>query len=309
MVAGRDKIVGYETSADGALFQQVVNAASPLRFSTAVRLLLNVAPMKPPRLLMNLCNLPPWVIASRHFNRSPKPIEVQGVRRAHRHLFSSLETMSDPAERARAFNDYMDVVFQIHEWRRQESSSSRKSLRNSYVRFLRGWMFDSNSVEGAALKGWVESRMGIPPTFHNGPIEDIHSDAYSAYLSERMRGTALTSAIQAQFDVLYEFVQSEIRRREPHTMAYPLYRGIHDFAEHRILERNGRNEYLLRLNNLNSFTSDFERAFEFGTKVLEAQVPYSKVFFRADIVPGSVLKGEEEVIVIGGDFDVVVRTC
>lgn len=263
----------------------------------------------PPGLTMNLCNLPPWIIASPKFNRNPKPIEIQGVRWAHRRLFSSLETMSDPEERARAFHDHMDVVFQIHEWRRQESPSSRKSLRNSYVRFLRGWMFDSNSVEGAALKGWVESRIGIPPTFHKGPIEDIHSDAYLAYLSDRMRGTALTSAIQAQFDILYEFVQSEIRRREPDTIAYTLYRGIHDFEEHRVLERKGRSSYLLRLNNLNSFTNDFERAFEFGTKVLEANVPYCKVFFRADILPGSNLKGEEEVIVIGGDFDVVVRTC
>jgi NAD+--dinitrogen-reductase ADP-D-ribosyltransferase len=257
---------------------------------------------------MNLCNLPPWVIASPNFNRNPKPIEIQGVHRAHRNLFSSIETMPDPAERARAFHDYMDVAFQIHEWRGQESVPSRKSLRNSYGRFLRGWMFDSNSIEGAALKGWVESRIGIPPTFHNGPIEDVHSDAYAAYLSDRMRGTARTSAIQAQFDVLYEFVQYEIRRREPDTTARTLYRGIHDFEEHRVLERKGGNAYLLRLNNLNSFTCDFERAFEFGTKVLEAHVPYCKVFFRADILPGENFAGEEEVIVIGGDFDVVVRT-
>jgi NAD+--dinitrogen-reductase ADP-D-ribosyltransferase len=257
---------------------------------------------------MNLCNLPPWIIASPNFNRNPMPIEIQGVRRAHRHLFSSLETMSEPAERARAFHDYMEVVFQIHEWGRQESPLSRKSLRNSYARFLRGWMFDSNSIEGAALKGWVESRIGIPPTFHKSPIEDVHSDAYEAYLSDRMRGTALTSAIQAQFDILYEFVQSEIRRRERDTVACTLYRGIHDFEEHRVLERKSRSAYLLRLNNLNSFTSNFERAFEFGTKVLEAHVPYCKVFFRADIFPGSNFQGEEEVIVIGGDFDVAVRT-
>jgi NAD+--dinitrogen-reductase ADP-D-ribosyltransferase len=262
----------------------------------------------PPGLTMNLCNLPPWIIASPNFNRNPQAIEIQGVRRAHRHLFSTIETMTDPAERARAFHDYMDVAFQIHEWERQESLSSRRSLRNSYLRFLRGWMFDSNSVEGAALKGWVESRIGIPPTFHKGPIEDIHSEAYEAYLSDRMRGVALTSAIQAQFDVLYEFVQSEIRRREPETNSCTLFRGIHDFEEHRVLEKKGRNAFLLRLNNLNSFTSDFERAFEFGTKVIEASVPYCKVFFRADILPGGNFHGEEEVVVIGGDFDVVVRT-
>jgi NAD+---dinitrogen-reductase ADP-D-ribosyltransferase len=48
-----------------------------------------------------------------------------------------------------------------------------------------------------------------------------------------------------------------------------LFRGIHDFAEHRILEEQGKNRYLRRLNNLNSFTTDFERAWEFGSRVLE----------------------------------------
>ncbi|MFO7982619.1 MAG: NAD(+)--dinitrogen-reductase ADP-D-ribosyltransferase, partial [Desulfuromonadales bacterium] len=35
----------------------------------------------------NLCTLPPWAIASRHFNRNPQPLEIQGVRRANRLLF------------------------------------------------------------------------------------------------------------------------------------------------------------------------------------------------------------------------------
>ena len=257
---------------------------------------------------MNLCNLPAWVIASPRFNENPQPIEIQGVRRAHRFLFSRLETLPDPADRARAFHEYMDVAFQLHQWEREPNPMSRKSLRNSYVRFLRGWMFDSNSVEGAAMKGWVESRIGIPPTFHKEPIGDVHSPAYSAYLADRMRGTSRTSAIQAQLDLLYEFIQSEIRRREPGSVLYTLYRGVHDFEEHRVLEQRGRNRCLLRLNNLSSFTTDFERAFEFGTKVLETRIPYCKIFFRADLLPGPILKGEEEVMVIGGDFDVVVRT-
>lgn len=264
--------------------------------------------MRTPSLTMNLCNLPPWAIASPHFNGNPKPIEIQGVRRAHRFLFRKLEGIASPEERARAFTDYMDVAFALHQWREEGSPLGRKSLRNSYLRFLRGWMVDANSMEGAVLKGWVESRIGIPPTYHKGPIEDVHSDAYGFYAADRMRGMAQTSAIHAQLDALYEFVQYEIARREPDRLAFTLYRGVHDFAEHRVLAETGKRRCLLRLNNLNSFTSDFERAFEFGTKVLEASVPFSKVFFRADILPGSTLKGEEEVIVIGGDFDVAVRT-
>jgi NAD+--dinitrogen-reductase ADP-D-ribosyltransferase len=258
-------------------------------------------------LTMNLCNLPPWVISAPEFNESPKPIEIQGVRRAHRQLFERLPALPDAGARAKVFLDHMDVAFQLHQWERETSALGRKSLKNSYLRFLRGWMFDSNSLEGAVLKGWVESRIGIPPTFHKGPIEDVHSAGYEAYLVDRMRGSARTSAIQPQLDLLYEFVQEELRLRVEPAVA-TLFRGIHDFSEHRILEKGERNRMRLRLNNLNSFTPDFERAFEFGTKVLEVRVPACKVFFRADLLPGALMKGEEEVMVIGGDFDVVVRT-
>lgn len=255
---------------------------------------------------MNLCNLPPWAIASRHFNRQPKPLEIQGVRHANRLLFERLEALEDPEERGALFHDYMDVTFQLHQWQREATSKGRKSLKKSYLRFLRGWMFDSNSLEGAVLKGWVESRLGLPPTFHREPIEDIHSQAYFRYTVDRMKGSARTSAIHAQLDLLYEFVQDELRRRLPEQTHLTLYRGIHDFAEHRILEKPGRNRYLLRLNNLNSFTTEFERAWEFGNRVLEAEVPLAKIFFDGDFFPSSLLKGEGEVMVIGGEYEVKV---
>jgi NAD+--dinitrogen-reductase ADP-D-ribosyltransferase len=256
--------------------------------------------------MINLCNLPPWAIASRHFNRHPQPLEIQGVHRANRLLFERLETLSDPAARGALFHDYMDVTFQLHQWERETSVRGRKSLRNSYLRFLRGWMFDSNSPEGAVLKGWVESRLGLPPTFHHVPIDDIHSEAYFLYTVDRMKGSARTNAINAQLDVLYEYVQYELRRRLPGTSHLTLYRGVHDLAEHRILEELGQKRYLLRLNNLNSFTTDFERAWEFGTRVLQADVPLPKVFFQGDFLPSSLLKGEGEVLVIGGEYEVKV---
>jgi len=256
---------------------------------------------------MNLCNLPPWAIASPHFNRNPQPIEIQGVRRAHRFLFERLGRIPEPGERAAAFHDYMDVAFQLAHWNEEGSALGQKALRNSYRRYLRGWMFDANTIEGAALKGWVESRIGIPPTFHREPIEDIHSDAYGRYMADRTRAMARTSAIFAQLDVLYEFVQDELRRTHAGKTTWTLFRGVHDFAEHRVLEETGKNRCLLRLNNLNSFTRNFERAWEFGTRVLEVVVPLSKVFFEAGILPGLVAQGEEEVLVVGGDYDVAVR--
>lgn len=177
----------------------------------------------------NLCSLPPWAIASRHFNRQPQPLEIQGVRAANRLFFERLDRLEESEARARLFNDYMDVRFQLHQWQRESSAGSRKSLKNSYLRFLKGWMFDSNSIEGAVLKGWVESRLGLPPTFHRQPIDDLHGEAYQLFQIARMQGAARTSAIFPQLDLLYEFVQYELLRRgrPPHLT---LFRGINDFA-------------------------------------------------------------------------------
>ncbi len=256
----------------------------------------------------NLCNLPPWAIASRHFNRHPQRLEIQGVRRANRRLFAHLDELADPVGRGGYFHDYMDVTFQLHQWAGEATVSARKSLKNSYLRFLRGWMFDANSREGAVLKGWVESRFGLPPTFHRETIHDIHGEAYFRYLVDRMQGSARTSAINNQLDVLYEFVQYELARRYPSRHQFTLYRGINDFDEHLILEELGRRRYLLRLNNLNSFTDDFERAWEFGSKVLRAEVPLAKVVFRGDLLPTSLLHGEGELLVIGGEYEIDVLT-
>ncbi len=257
---------------------------------------------------LNLCNLPPWAIASRHFNRHPRPIEVQGVASSGKPLFDRLDSVADPLRRGELFHDFMDVRFQLHQWDSQDSSSSRKALKNSYLRFLRGWLFDSNSLEGAVLKGWVESRLGIPPLFHKEPIGDFHSAAYYQYLGERMKGAARASAILGQLDLLYGFVQYELQRRHPGLSHLTLYRGIYDFSEHQILAEEGPGNYLLRLNNLNSFTDDFEKAWEFGNRVIKTAVPLSKIFFCSGLLPKSLLKGEGEYLVIGGEFEVQVLT-
>jgi NAD+--dinitrogen-reductase ADP-D-ribosyltransferase len=261
-----------------------------------------------PTCSVNFCNQPPWILSSHHFNRRPQPIEIQGVQHHHRSLFERLDAVADPELRAGLFHDYMDVHFQLHQWRNQSTPGSRKSLKNSYLRFLRGWMFDSNSGEGAVLKGWVESRFGIAPTFHGQPISDHQSGAYYAYLVDRMNSSARTSSIQSQLDLLFSFAQYEMARRFPGQRHFELYRGIYDFEEHPILEKYDRRRYLIRLNNLNSFTSDFERAWEFGTRVLAVSVPYCKILFFSGLFPSPLLRGEEEYLVIGGDYEVNVLT-
>ena len=99
----------------------------------------------------NLCNLPPWVIASRHFNEHPQPLFLQGVRDANRFLCNKLDAVDSREERGQIFSDYLSVKVQLHH-KDGHTDSARRALRNSYLRFLKGWMIESNSVEGAVLK-------------------------------------------------------------------------------------------------------------------------------------------------------------
>jgi len=230
------------------------------------------------------------------------------VRHNGRPLFEKLDRIAVSEERGLQFHDFMDVRYQLHQWQREETRNSRKSLKNSYLRFLRGWQFDSNSIEGAVLKGWVESRLGLGPTFHREPISDIHTEAYFRYTIDRMKGSKRTSAILPQLDLLYEYVQYELLIRFPGRTHHKLWRGVYDLEEHQVIEQADKKNYVMRLNNLNSFTDDFERAWEFGSRVLEAEVPLTKIFFMGGILPKSLLKGEAEVMVIGGEFEIKVLT-
>ena len=58
-----------------------------------------------------------------------------------------------------------------------------------------------------------------------------------------------------------------------------------------------------------SFTSDEERAWEFGSTVWEVHVPLGKIFFYNDLLPGSIMKGEGEYLVIGGEYRVRRVMC
>lgn len=256
----------------------------------------------------NYCNLPPWVIASRYFNEHPQLLEIQGVRQGNRFLFSRLDGIESKEERAQVFNDYMSVKFQLHHWQGQ-TDTARKSLRNSYLRFLRGWMMDSNSVEGAVLKHWVESRMGIAPAFHRKRITGMQSEGLYDYRVDVMRGSARTNAILSQLDLLYEYCQYELSRQYNVLKMLKLYRGTQDATEHEVVEQMNKREQVVRLNNLVSFTDNEERAWEFGSTVWEAYVPACKVFFCNDLLPGSIMKGEGEYLVIGGEYRVRRIMC
>ena len=256
----------------------------------------------------NLCNLPPWVIASRHFNDHPQQLVIQGVQEANRFLFDRLDQLESRDERGQVFSDYLSVKFQLHH-QEGHTDSARKALRNSYLRFLKGWMMESNSVEGAVLKGWVESRMGIAPTFHNGRINGTDSEASYGYLIDRTRGSKRSNAINAQLDLLYEYCQYELQRCNNGLGMLTLFRGTNGATEDQIIEHVSKREQIVRLNNLVSFTDEEERAWEFGSIVWRVQVPTSKVFFFDELLPTSLLKGEGEYLVIGGEYLVTRIIC
>ncbi len=261
------------------------------------------------RTSFNRCNLPPWVVASRHFDEEPQPLAIQGVREENRFLFDLLDGIDDPDERGRRFDDWMNVRFQLHQWQAQATAGARRSLKNGYLRFLRGWGVDSSSLEGAVLKGWVESRIGIPPTFHRErlPGADRASDgdaAWEAYVADRTRGHAYTSAIDAQLDLLYTYGQYELSRRLPGERRVTLWRGQNRLEDHEVVEKLGPREWILRMNNLCSFTDDRERAWEHGDAVLEARVGLPRVFFAGHLLPRAILRGEREWLVLGGEIRV-----
>ncbi|MDX2079673.1 MAG: NAD(+)--dinitrogen-reductase ADP-D-ribosyltransferase [Terrimicrobiaceae bacterium] len=253
--------------------------------------------------VFSLCNIPPWALASAGFNDDPQPLEIGTVRTENHRFFEQLDAESSPQRRGEMFNEYMSVKFQLHDWNSHEADA-RRSLRNSYVRFLRGWSVDSNSVEGAVLKGWVESRLGLSPTFHRGRLLDGSEDSAMPYALDRMKGHARTNAIHSQLDLLFEFCQYELARRHPGERWVDLFRGTFDAQDYELVSTDDVHSATVRMNNLSSFTSDRECAWEFGSTVWQVRVPVAKIFFFSGLLPDSLLKGEDEFLVIGGEFRV-----
>jgi len=77
--------------------------------------------------------------------------------------------------------------------------------------------------------------------------------------------------------------------------------------EHETLERGDSGQQRVLFNNLNSFTSNRERADEFGDYILATEVPLPKIFFYNRLLPG-MLKGEDEYVIIGGVYEVSISS-
>jgi NAD+--dinitrogen-reductase ADP-D-ribosyltransferase len=247
--------------------------------------------------------VPPALLASPIFNAHPVRLSINGVREMNPALFRMLADSPSADGAMEAFQNYMATLFGLDGIAVPQNGTVRR-FHSSYLRLLQGWGFDANSAEGAVLKGWVESRFGLPPTFHKESLVGQYAGAGVRYLEEKMSSRFHNNSINLQLDLLYEYSQYMIRRFNLTTRPkVTLWRGVNDFVEQRVVEGSPRDRAcVVRLNNLVSFSFSRERADEFGAWILRAEVPVVKLLFFNELLPRHPLKGEGEALVIGGDY-------
>jgi NAD+---dinitrogen-reductase ADP-D-ribosyltransferase len=255
--------------------------------------------------LFSRCNLTPLAIASQRFQEDPRRIEISWVREENVHVFDGLGRIPDAEERGLVFHEFVLSRHWLHE-EPEQRPTGRARLRNSYSQVIQGWGMDSNGASGAVLKGWAENRFGLRAIYHKGTLAG-DDDAMERYASERMRG--MTTGIGGQLDLLYTYCQDELERRHPGERWLTLYRGTHDAEAYTVKTDDGHGRILVEFNTLSSFTADAEVAWEFGSRVWEVRVPLAKIVFFSGLLPLSLLQGEREYIVLGGDYLVRPKMC
>ncbi|GHT90198.1 N-acyl homoserine lactonase [Betaproteobacteria bacterium] len=254
------------------------------------------------RLPINRCNLSAEILGSLTYQLHPAPLELDGVATLHRDLFKRLDAIPAAKRRAEIFQDYITVHFRLeHLDEAGLSGRSHPRANANYARMIRGWNFDSDSREGAVMKGWVESRFGLLPRYHGEALRNPSDTAYRRYMEMRTQGLYGTNALEAQLDLVYAYCQYEFARQQPDVSHLTLYRGINRLGEHERLPDGSDKHPILLLNNLNSFTRNRDRAGEFGDYILTVQAPVPKILFHCQLLPG-VLKGEDEFLLIGGVY-------
>lgn len=255
----------------------------------------------------------PGLLGSPDFNAAPTDLHIACTRETNSRLFEMLGFSDSLNDAADAFYKYMVAVYGLEPEQATEDDTAQsgerqtKPYRSSFLRLLLGWGYDSNGPEGAVLKAWVESRFGLVPTFHKERIDDFADTAWMDYLVEKMTTPFHGNAIFSQLDLLYEYCQWAMSRYITSGAQHlTLYRGVNAFEGHEIIERLDRQNVIVRLNNLVSFTADREMADCFGETVLATQVPVSKIAFFNTLLPFYPLKGEGEYLVIGGHYRVQI---
>ncbi len=215
------------------------------------------------------------------------------------------------------FAHYLRIAFGLRKPAKHEldgmGPAEQRRWRSSWRKLLQGWGMDSNGTAGAVLKGWVESRFGLVPTFHKAPLARFPSDAWITYLQEKASSRHHHNNIHQQLDLLYEYCQWALRTHPPSVGGAAceshlrLWRGSNRLEEQIVSGCLQERRCTVRLNNIVSLSVSPEDASCFGDWVFEVQVPTCKVLVFPDLLPGQVLQGEQEVLALGGDYEVTAR--
>ena len=201
----------------------------------------------------------------------------------------------------------MNAMFGIDpEQQDAPQAGAPRRFRSSYLKLIRGWGFDSNGHEGAVMKGWVESRFGLFPTYHKEPMQRISSPVWTTYVEEKMSSRFHNNAILTQLDLLYEFCQWGLA-----TMAAPgqthivLYRGVNAFEDHLVFERRGGAQVRAspQQSRLVHLRPRCRRMFR-RHDPHHSRADRQRWFSSTSCCPSHPLKGEGEYLVIGGDYRV-----
>ncbi len=247
---------------------------------------------------LNRNNIPSWLFGSIGYQKHPVPTELDGVSTWYHKFFEDLSKVSSSKQRAEQFVQFMQVRFGIKNKKDKNASTNHDHVhlrpRVNYRRLILGWLFDSDSEQGAAWRGWVESRFGLVTNYYKGSATDSDSKAYWEFRELCQQATHNTNELFEQLDLLYYFCQLELKFLNSYEHHIKLYRGCAESTDYEI---DGKQVKLF--NNLSSFTSDPEAALLFGSKVYEVTVPLTKIVCYESLLPGS-LKGENEFMVMGG---------
>jgi len=256
---------------------------------------------------INRCNLPAAILGSLTFQQHPTPLLIGSVHELYRDIFDRLEKLENRIVRTRHFMNFMSVQFNLEtpeEVGYQEGAQFDRS-KASYLKMIRGWFFNPDSQEAAVLKGWIESRFGLLPRFHQQSIRNPSDDSYRAYEQAWANGLYNTNALETQLDMLYSYCQFELGRRFPNQTHITLYRGFNNFDDYETLAEYDDGSKAVLLNNINSFSATQERADEFGDHIMEVNVPLAKIAFYTTLLPG-MLASEDEYVVIGGLYKITL---
>lgn len=243
----------------------------------------------------NLVGVPAPLLASVVFQAHPQALHIAGAREANAGLFALLERCGPLDEARGVFAHYMSIAFGLD---RPGSAS--------HLKLLQGWGMDANGPAGAVLKGWVESRFGLVPGFHQAPLGRFPSPPWVGYIEQKATSRYHRNSIFQQLDLLFEFCQWVLARFQPLGRGpwVRLWRGS-TRCEEQIVQGSLRSRHVtVRLNNLVSFSLSRDQAECFGDWILEAQVPQSKLLLFPGLLGMRSLAAEAEVLALGGDYEV-----